>query len=130
MVINNGRGNEFRLYTNPARMFGAETDEYISAARHFGNKSPMVIKHYAEDMGFEYFAADTKEKFLFHYKRFLSPEQKEKPMLFEIFTETEDENIALYTINHLEQTFKDRMKDKIKQVIGENILKDIKSIIK
>ena len=130
MIINNGRGNEFRLYTNPARMFGAETDEYISAARHFGNKSPLVIKHYAEDLGFEYFSAVNKEEFHRHCQRFLTSEMTGKPMIFEVFTDAEDENTALYTVNNLDQSSKDKLKDKIKGIVGEDTIKSLKAFIK
>lgn len=130
MVINNGRGNEFRLYTNPARMFGNETDEYISAARHFGNKSPNLIRHYAEDLGFEYMSSTTKDDFMLKSQRFLLSELTERPMLFEVFTETEDENTALYTVNHLECSSKDKLKDNIKNVLGKGTIETIKSIIK
>ena len=130
IIINNGRGNEFRLYTNPARMFGDETDEYISAARHFGNKSPLVVKHYAEDLGYEYFSAESKEQFLEKYPRLVTPERTNRPMIFEIFTDTEDENTALYTVNHLLLSPKNQMKDAVKNLMGENTIKTIKSIFK
>lgn len=130
MIINNGRGNEFRLYTNPARMFGDETDEYISAARHFGNKSPYVVKHYAEDLGYEYFSAGSKEQFLEKYPRFVTSERTNRPMIFEVFTDTEDENTALYTVNHLLLSPKDQVKDTVKNLMGENAIKSIKSIFK
>ena len=130
MIINNGRGNEFRLYTNPARMFGDETDEYISAARHFGNKSPYVVKHYAEDLGYEYFSAGSKEQFLEKYPRFVTSERTNSPMIFEVFTDTEDENTALYTVNHLLLSPKDQVKDTVKNLMGENAIKSIKSIFK
>ena len=39
--------------------------------------------------------ASTKEDFLATYERFLTPEITDKPMLFEVFTTPEDEDVAL-----------------------------------
>ena len=41
--------------------FGDDTNIYIGAAGHFGNRNE-VLKHYAGDMGFEYLRAETKEQ--------------------------------------------------------------------
>lgn len=52
MVINNGKGAEFRQHINRADQFGEDTDVYIAAAGHYGNKSKDLVRHYAEDLGF------------------------------------------------------------------------------
>ena len=62
MLINNGRGTEFRLYNHPANRFGNDADPYMAAAGHFGSKSHRLIKHYAEDLGYEYMSASDKEE--------------------------------------------------------------------
>ena len=64
MLINNGRGTEFHNSDHPASKFGAEGDPYIAAAGHYGNKSPELVKHYAQDLGYEYMTASTKEEYL------------------------------------------------------------------
>lgn len=51
-------------------------------------------------------------------------------MIFEVFTDTEDENTALYTVNHLLLSPKDQVKDTVKNLMGENAIKSIKSIFK
>lgn len=53
-----------------------------------------------------------------------------KPMIFEVFTDTEDENTALYTVNNLDQSSKDKLKDKIKGIVGEDTIKSLKAFIK
>lgn len=88
MIINNGRGTEFRQYDHPGALFGDEADPYIAAAGHFGNKSQALIRHYAEDLGFEYMCASDKNEFEALYERFLSPEPAARPMLFEVFTDS------------------------------------------
>ncbi len=130
LLINNGLGNEFRLYTQYSSNFGEETDKYISAAGHFGNKSHNLVKHYAEDLGYEYLTASNKEKFEKVYERFIAPEITSKPIIFEVFTEVSDENEALFSVNHIEMTSKDKLKQTVKNMLGESIAKAVKNIIK
>lgn len=98
ILINNARGTEFRNYDHPGSYFEEKADDYIAAAGHYGNKSRVFIKHYAEDLGYEYLSASTKEEFLEISPRFLTPELTDKPMIFEIFTDSEDESNALKMI--------------------------------
>lgn len=100
LLINNGRGTEFRNYGHPGHAFGDAADHYIAAAGHYGNKSSELVRHYAEDLGYEYMTASNKEEFLSVYKRFLTPEVTDKPMLFEVFTNTSDEDTALTLIRN------------------------------
>ena len=64
MVVNNGRGTEFRNYNHPAARFGESADAYMAAYGHYGKKSHDLMRHYAEDLGFEYMCAETKEEYL------------------------------------------------------------------
>ena len=101
LLVNNGRGTEFRMYNHYAAQFGADADPFIAAAGHFGNQSPDLVRHFAQDLGFEYFSASTKEEYLRHVEHFTSPEKFDKPILFEIFTKPQEESDALYAIMHL-----------------------------
>lgn len=98
MLINNGRGTEFRNYAHPCSIFGSEADKYMAAAGHFGQKSPTLIKHYAEDLGFLYLSADDKDSFMNIINKFLSPNIGNKPILLEVFTNSDDESKALETM--------------------------------
>lgn len=119
LVINNGRGMEFRNYIHQASIFGEETDNYIAAARHYGNQSPTLLKHYAEDLGFKYISASGKESFQEIMPIFLS-KSSDKPIFFEIFTNCEDENQALYDIYHIKQLEgKQKLKEDVKKIVGE-----------
>lgn len=100
LVVNNGLGCEFRLFNQVGDILGSETDEFISAARHFGNKSPQVIKDLALNWGYEYMCAYSKEDFEKVYEHFVSPEFSEKSIIFEVFTEVEDENKALLLLEN------------------------------
>jgi 2-succinyl-5-enolpyruvyl-6-hydroxy-3-cyclohexene-1-carboxylate synthase len=130
MLINNGKGVEFRNYNHPAAQFGEEADEYIAAARHYGNQSPNLVKHYVQDLGFEYLSATNKQEFEQVYERFLTDEITERPMFFEVFTNTSEESDALETIMNIESNAKGRAKQLAKQVLGEKGVKILKGIVK
>lgn len=128
MVVNNGVGVEFKFYHHQSDFL--DVDKYIGAAGHFGNKSHELLKHYSEDLGFEYLSASNKEEFEKVYSRFVS-EKKDKPILFEVFTNASDDDKALYMINHLQgATLKQSVKQEIKNIVGPSTVKAIKSIVK
>lgn len=137
LLINNGRGTEFRNYSHDASRFGDDADSYIAAAGHYGNKSPELVKHYATDLGFEYLSASSKEEFDKCYKIFVAEQLTNKPILFECFTDTTDENDALYKINHIAARelndyvadLKTATKKIAKQVLGDSNIQKIKSKI-
>lgn len=95
LLVNNGKGNEFRNYGHYCSIFGDDGDRFIAAAGHYGNKSSQLIRHYAEDLGYIYFFAATKEKFLQNMKHFVDPQIGPKPIIFEVFTDTEGESGAI-----------------------------------
>lgn len=98
LLVNNGRGTEFRNYSHPGSAFGDAADNYIAAGGHYGKLSPNLVKHYAEDLGFEYISASTKEEFLSVYEQFISEEIRDKSIFFEVFTTPENESDALKMI--------------------------------
>lgn len=129
MLINNGRGTEFRNYNHPAERFGKDADAYMAAAGHFGKKSHRLIRHYAEDLGYEYLSADSKESYLKNIDRFLIPEITDKPMLFEIFTDSKDESDAIYLMRHLAVSKKGEAKQVVKKVLGQKGISVVKKLI-
>lgn len=96
LLVNNSLGAEFLLFkqTNIVTCIN-DIESYISAKDHFGHKSSKLVHHYAEDLGFEYLSANNKEEFAQSYSRFITPKVTEKPMIFEVFTDVENENEAL-----------------------------------
>ena len=140
LLINNGKGNEFRNYAHPCYFLGEEAEDYVAAARHYGNKSDVLVKNYAENLGYEYLTANSKESFLSVVDRFLTPEITDRPMLLEVFTDTQDESDALEQIlNFVESdgsivTFvskaRSAVKDVIRNTLGPNRIKAIKDLIK
>lgn len=101
LLVNNGVGFEFKkVYAMAYRLMGEEVDSYVAAAGHFGAKSPMLVKHFAEDLGFKYLSASNKDEFLVQLKRFVYPDHSEKPILFECFVSSENESRALNIIHN------------------------------
>lgn len=117
LLINNGHGTEFSNYDHPASQFGEKVDCFIAAGGHYGHKSNNLVKHYAEDLGFEYLCASTKEEFLKTYENFVRVEETDQPVLFEVFTNADDESNALFKVRHINQS-------------GTNLLNKAKDIVK
>ena len=119
LLINNSLGAEFLLFkqTNIVPCVN-DIESYISAKNHFGHQSLTLVRHYAEDLGYEYLSASNKEDFEQVYARFVTPELTGKPMVFEVFTQVKDENDALYQIYNMEVSAKNRAKQTIKKVLG------------
>lgn len=121
LLINNGKGNEFRNYNHPCYFLGEEADLYVGAAGHFGNMSRKLVKDFSINLGYEYLVASNKSEFKAVIDRFLTTEMTDKPMLLEVFTQTEDESDALEQILNVISDPKLAIKNKIKQT-AKNIL--------
>ena len=133
MLINNGKGTEFRHYTHPGSKFEDRADDFIAAGGHYGNKSKALVKHYAEDLGFDYLCASSKEEFLSEYEFFVDKKTHNSPVIFEVFTKHDDESNALKAINTIMfenpgvmKALKHSTTQAIKNVIGPDVVKAIK----
>ena len=134
LLINNGKGNEFRNYGHPCFFLGDEADKFIAAAGHYGNMSNLLVKNYAENLGYDYLKAANKEEFISVIEHFLSPHIGDRPILFEVFTETDDESNALETILNIvidqKALIKSNIKKAVKKVVGDKGIETIMKIIK
>lgn len=134
LLINNGKGNEFRNYGHPCFFLGDEADKYIAAAGHYGNMSNLLVKNYAENLGYDYLKAANKEEFISVIEHFLSPHIGDRPILFEVFTETDDESNALETILNIvidqKALIKSNIKKAVTKVVGDKGIETIMKIIK
>jgi 2-succinyl-5-enolpyruvyl-6-hydroxy-3-cyclohexene-1-carboxylate synthase len=120
LLVNNGRGTEFRLHIHKGQiLLGNDTDNFVAAAGHFGNKSLTLVKNYATALGFEYLSASNKGEFSSVIERFLAPELTDKPMLFEVFTDSQDESNALKILINLETSKGQMSKQIIKNIVGK-----------
>lgn len=134
LLINNGKGTEFRLPGHPAEVLGDDADSFVAAAGHYGFQSRHLVHHYAEDLGFHYIFADNKEDFIQKIDEFTSPKIAEKSIIFEVFTETINENMAYQLISNIKSDRKEVAKKKIKEAIvnsiGQNNISMIKKILR
>ena len=131
LLINNGKGTEFRLgVVHPSLINDEHADDFISAAGHFGNKSPNLVRNYSQDLGFEYFAAKNKSEFDLVYTNFINPKITDKPIFLEVFTEGIDENDALEIMTNLDDNYSFKTKHFVKSMIGSENIKAIKGLFK
>lgn len=129
LMINNGKGTEFRQYNHHANYFGEATDEFIAAAGHFGNKSPVLVKNFVETLGFEYLCASDKGEFESNLGKFLSQEKQDKSIVFEVFTDSAEESLALEKILSIDVDKKVVRKNALKKVVGSTIISKAKRVI-
>ena len=129
MVVNNGVGTEFKNYNHKAAKFGQEADAYMAARGHYGNCSHELLKHYAQDLGFEYMSASGKQEYLAGLDRFVTPEHTEKPMLFEVFTDSQDESDALRMMSTLETNATGAAKEAVRNLLGDKGVNTIRKIL-
>lgn len=129
LLVNNGKGTEFRNYRHPGAAFGEEADKYIAAAGHYGNKSHELVRHYVEDLGYEYLSAGNKEEYRRNLDRFLTPGLTARPILFEVFTTNEDESEAIHMIRNLNVSAKGILKDSVREAFGEKGIRMAKKIL-
>lgn len=136
LLINNGKGGEFRNYGHPCYFLGEEADSFIAASGHFGNKSHELVKHYATDLGFEYISVRNKQEFLAEVDKFLDANDRELPLLIEAFTNSEDESEALRIVlncikeeESIATKMKSTAKTAIKEVLGEKTVNKIKTVL-
>lgn len=133
MVINNGMGAEFYLRDNPCSQFGEKAELYMAAAGHFGRQSQNLLCHYAEDIGFEYLHASSKEEYKNIKEYFLSPDMTDKPLLLEIFTKLEDETDVYEKIctaaKDSNVIFRKNISQVLRSVIGQKGVRVIKGCL-
>lgn len=137
MVVNNGRGTEFRNFYHPGFLFGDDADKYIAAGGHFGSQSPSLVRDYATNLGFEYLSASNKDDFHKACARFVSPEMTERPILFETFTDCHDESDALKMMWEIEKTAEGLISERkkaltstMRKVLGRKGIGIVKAILR
>lgn len=104
LLINNNGGNIYKQDTASVHKYlgDKETNKYRVIAGNLKNRSNDIVKHFAEDLGLEYLSASSKAEFEEVYKHFLDREMTNNSMLFELFTDDEDEQEAFKIIFSLD----------------------------
>lgn len=129
MLINNGVGTEFKNYSHKAAQFGEDADAFMAARGHFGAQSPDLMHHYAEDLGFEYLSASNKEEFASVVDRFTDSEIHDRPLLLEVFTDSQAESDALKAVSQIEVDAKHAAKAAIKGALGDKGVSAVKKLL-
>lgn len=129
LLINNGIGTEFKNYNHKAALFGDQADLYMAAGGHYGNKSRNLVKHFVEDLGFEYFSAETKEEFSSVASHFVK-RNNNMPIVFEVFTDSETESEAYKMIRNVKTSVSGSSKKMIKKFLGDDTTKRIKKFLR
>lgn len=99
MIVNNNGGQQFRNFDHQASSQKDKVNVYVAAAGHYGAKSPVLVKHLAEDLGYRYISASNKEDYYKVVKDFFAI--SDKSVVFEVFTDEKDENEALMSLRNI-----------------------------
>lgn len=140
LLVNNGKGGEFRQYNHPAAIFKDEdADKYIAAAGHYGNQSQNLVRHFAEDLGYEYLTASSKDEFDGLTQVFLNPQITDKPILFEVFTDSHNDSMAnklIRSCNYKDldaseelKSIKKSAKNMIRGLVGQDGIDTVKKLL-
>lgn len=121
LLVNNGIGSEFKNNMNLAMRagIGDNADYFIAARGHYGNKSANLVRHYAKDLGFDYYSANSKSEFLGVMPIFLNDSLVEKPIIVEVFTDSGDETNALEMIQTIDKSSVGMIKSMAKDILGD-----------
>lgn len=120
VLINNGRGVEFRNYNNAAERYYGDNDIFMAAAGHFGNQSKTLVKDYCTSLGIQYLSAHNKSEFEEASDILFSKDSKQA-ILLEAFTNAEDESNALKILRTIQTDKKTQMKTAVKKTIESTL---------
>lgn len=136
LIVNNNGGQQFRNYDHPASVLGEDVDGYVAAAGHNGHRSQVLLRHFAEDNGFRYLSASSKDEFEENMDSFLCSENS---VVFEVFVEAQDESDAIALVRGFDSYAKreisthgimSSLKKQIKGQIGSEKIKAIKTLLR
>lgn len=105
IVVNNGRGIEFRNYCHPAsRALADGADPYVAAAGHFGNQVNSAIVDLCKSANIRYYRVANKDCFLEVENDFLKS-NLDSAIIIEAETTPQNENLALMTYRQFAKNF-------------------------
>jgi 2-succinyl-5-enolpyruvyl-6-hydroxy-3-cyclohexene-1-carboxylate synthase len=125
LLVNNHGGAEFRFMTRTWK-YKHDVGPFTSAEGHNGQNA----RGWAENCGFKYFSASSKEEFKKNVNEFIS--EGEKSIVFELFTKPDEELLAWETLlDHNKMTTpKSTLKSVVANVLGEDGVKMVKGLLK
>ena len=111
-----------------------EIDKFGSAAGHYANKSSELVKHFAQDLGFDYLCSSNKEEFEKVASIFTNGDLTEKPLFWEIFTNGDDDALAYQLVRSLDSDtivkIKRKVVDSMRDAVGDNMLRKVHALVK
>ena len=124
LLINNNGGAEFKIMTRNWKN-DVRVDDFISANGHNGN-----AKGWAENCGFKYLSASSKNEF--ENQRDLFVSSCEQPIVLEVFTKEDDEVVAMKNLveSNRIQSAQDHLKGMVTNLVGEKGTAYLKKILK
>ena len=132
MVVNNGVGFEMKFPSSwgcgIASAMKVSEDDYVCASGHYA--APGLLKSYVRGLGFEYLSADDKTSYMQQIESWLDRKDQGKPMIFEVFVNSEDEDIALNSIMSIMADNSNIAKAALKKIVGKKGINAIKKAIK
>lgn len=131
LLVNNDGGGLMKTSGSQVYQFlgDVDADDYLVAEGHFGGSGSGVVKAYAEALGFEYLEASDKVSFDTVYKRFLTPEITDRPILLEVFTDAREDRMAFDIMNSIDTSVQGAVKTRLKQMLGPGRVAKIKKAI-
>lgn len=123
LLINNNCGAEFKIMTSTWKE-QPSLNGFISAAGHNG-----TAKGWAENCGFEYYSVRTKGELSMVKKTFV--DKNDKPIVLEIFTNGDEESLAINSLLKANQTKTSiaKLAKMTRQLLGDNTFETIKALI-
>lgn len=123
LLINNGGGAEFKIMTRNWKN-DIDVEDFIAANGHNGS-----AEGWANNCGFKYISANNKGDFSNLCDVFVS--NSNKPILFEVFTEEQDEVIAMNLLLQANNVTPQSnvIKQTVKSIVGEKGINLIKSVL-
>lgn len=127
LLINNGKGIEFRNYRHHTSHMGDSADAFIAAAGHYGNKSKYLVKNYSENLGFIYLSAENKSDFISKVDFFIDPNSVDQSIVFECFVNDFDEVKSLELVSNIETDASPKNRDLLHRVMNSSKLKNFRN---
>ena len=98
--------------------------KYVVAIDQGTTSSRAILFDYDQNM-----VSVAQKEFTQIYPQFTTPEVTEKPIIFEVFTDVENENEALKRMWNIEKGKSNIVKNVIKQTFGESNIRTIKNLL-
>ncbi|GAB7551699.1 thiamine pyrophosphate-binding protein [Novosphingobium sp. 11B] len=130
LLINNGKGTEFTQYGHAGAAFPGDANKFIAADGHFSSRAPDLGQYYANGLGLEYLRVSSKQESDVIATQLFATEQRDRPMLVEVFVNPDDESNALKMVRYLELDNRTKVLNTVKRVVGPRVIRTAKELLR